>query len=164
MKQLDNILGEEIIRKLQRVSQSVNYSNDSNSIFNRDITVILPEDGYIDIFNKLNEYKVTGEELNEFYIIRYKVGDFINKHNDIWDTKRSFKRTRSLVVQLSDPSTYRGGNTIVYDIKDKPYDITKKVDSGMIFASTLNHEVAILEAGVRYSLVACYERGKGGLL
>ena len=103
MKQLDNILGEELIRKLQRVSQSIDYSNDSNSIFNRDITVILPEDGYIDIFNKLNEYKVTGEELNEFYIIRYKVGDFINKHNDIWDTRRSFKRTRSLVVQLSDP-------------------------------------------------------------
>jgi len=164
MKELDNILGEEIISELQRVSQSVNYSNDSTSIFNRDIITITPAHGYTEVFNKLDEYKVRGEELNEFYIIRYKVGDYIKKHNDLWDTDRSFKRTRSLVVQLSDPSTYRGGNTIVYDIKDKPYDISKRVDSGMMFDSTLDHEVCTLQAGVRYSLVACYERGEDGLL
>ena len=164
MKKLDNILGEEIISKLQRVSQSVIYGNESNSIFNRDIIAITSADGYTEVFNKLNEYKVEGEVINEFYIIRYNVGDYIRKHNDVWDTKRSFKRTRSLVVQLSDPSTYRGGNTIVYDIKDKPYDLSKKVDSGMIFDSTLDHEVCTLQAGVRYSLVACYERGGEGLL
>ena len=58
MKKLDNILGEEIISKLQRVSQSVIYGNESNNIFNRDIIAITSADGYTEVFNKLNEYKL----------------------------------------------------------------------------------------------------------
>lgn len=161
MKQLDNVLGTLILSEVQSICQRVNYGNDSNKIFNRDLVTITPDNNSKDIFNKLNEYKTPQEVLNEIYIVRYKVGDYIRRHNDVWDTERSFKRTRTLVVQLTDPSTYRGGSTVVYDREGGSFDISKKIDSGMIFDSKLDHEVLTLQAGVRHSLVACYERGGG---
>lgn len=163
MRLLNNILGEEIISELQSVSQRVTYTNDKTDVFNRDICTITSEDGYENIFDRLDRYRETDEILKEFYIIRYLKGHFIARHNDIWDTKRSYKRTNSLVVQLTDSSLYKGGSTIVYGKDGERLDVPKAIDSGMLFSSYLDHEVETLEDGVRYSLVACYEKRTASL-
>ena len=158
MRILQSILGEEIIKELQSISQRVTYTNDNTDVFNRDICTITSEDGYENIFDRLDNYREEVELLKEFYIIRYTKGHYIARHNDIWDTKRSYNRTNSLVVQLTDSSLYKGGKTFVYGKDGERLNVPQAIDSGMLFSSYLDHEVEMLEDGVRYSLVACYEK------
>jgi PKHD-type hydroxylase len=62
-------------------------------------------------------------------------------------------RKLSLTIQLSDPSSYEGGNLHLH-IGDKPIIIPKEQGKLIAFPSYVLHEVTPVTKGERYSLVA----------
>jgi len=62
-------------------------------------------------------------------------------------------RKLSLSVQLSDPSSYEGGDLVLYE-QDKPTIIPKEQGKLIAFPSYTLHEVTPVTKGERYSLVA----------
>ena len=102
--------------------------------------------------------------IDELYILKFLPGHHMQLHTDVWNTKTSINRNYTLVVQLSDPSTYCGANTLIH-LEDKVVQIPKEYASGTLFQSKLEHEVTLLESGERYSLVACFSKPrKKGLI
>lgn len=76
---------------------------------------------------------------------RYKTGDFINRHQDIKDPNRRL----SVMVQLSDPATYEGGQ-LVFDNNRPVLDYQGAVN---IFNPQEWHQVLEVTKGIRYSLI-----------
>lgn len=73
------------------------------------------------------------------------------KHVDRF--KGSYVRKLSLSVQLSDPSSYEGGDFLLYD-GEKPIILPKEQGKLIAFPSYTLHEVQPVTKGERYSLVA----------
>jgi PKHD-type hydroxylase len=74
-------------------------------------------------------------------------------HEDLsWTAAVEFQRKLSMVIQLSDPTTYEGGNL---ELKEDQPDQTRLRRQGtvIIFPSFLEHRVTPVTAGVRHSLV-----------
>ncbi len=69
-------------------------------------------------------------------------------------------RKLTIVIQLSDPISYEGGDLVLYP-KDSP-PITGQRDRGcaIIFPSNMIHEAQKVTQGTRYSLVAWFEGPK----
>lgn len=78
-------------------------------------------------------------------------GSHYDWHTDHGNDSMS-KRKLSIVVQLSDPATYKGGELQLFFDKQP---ITAQRDRGniIIFPSYTLHKVCPIEEGVRYSLV-----------
>jgi PKHD-type hydroxylase len=83
-----------------------------------------------------------------FRITRYNVGDYIGKHNDMGPIGFITKRRLTLVMQLSDPNTYEGGDLVFEDGKR----LNREQGSYVVFPSYKYHEVQPVLTGVRYSL------------
>ena len=62
------------------------------------------------------------------------------------------KRKLSIVVQLSDPATYEGGDLQLF-FDRKPYDVTRSLGTAVVFPSYTLHKVTPMTSGKRYSLV-----------
>jgi PKHD-type hydroxylase len=80
-------------------------------------------------------------------------GDYYNKHCDIhYYEVTDICRKLSFSIQLSDPSTYTGGDLLLHF---GPNPIVAPRDHGTItfFPSTMLHEVLPVTSGIRYSLV-----------
>lgn len=105
-------------------------------------------------------YDIIGSQIPDFdsydartfmRVTRYKTGDFVSRHQDIKDPNRKL----SIVVQLSDPSTYEGGELV--------FDDSRPVLIGQgefnIFNPLDWHEVRPVTKGIRYSLVWWLLRG-----
>jgi hypothetical protein len=78
-------------------------------------------------------------------VTRYQVGDFIGRHQDLGNPYRNL----TVMVQLSDPSTYEGGNMSFDDariVSNEQGDISISQPSDW-------HEVLPVTSGIRYSLV-----------
>lgn len=86
--------------------------------------------------------------LSSLQVIEYSVGDFYDWHLDIGKLDNS-SRKFSLVVLLSDPQDYEGGQLTLWD--NQP---AQKQGSVYLFPSYLMHKVQPVTKGVRYSLVA----------
>jgi len=74
-------------------------------------------------------------------------------HLDPLNWKNPHNRKLSLVVQLSDPSTYEGGELKLYT-SHEPITIRKEKGLVVSFPSYTLHEVTPVTKGERYSLVA----------
>ena len=85
--------------------------------------------------------------LPSFKIIKYTKGSFFKKHVDRTNDNYQY-RLKTIVIQLSNPEDYKGGDLIVGDVVS-----TRERGNCIIFDSGCEHEVTLLEKGNRYSVV-----------
>jgi predicted 2-oxoglutarate/Fe(II)-dependent dioxygenase YbiX len=100
------------------------------------------------LVRSLGELKITSipKEKRSINLLRYKKGSFFKEHID------GKARYKSLVIQLSDPSDYNGGEFVVDgQIMDK------EKGSVFLFDSQTPHEVKELTDGERYSLIIWFK-------
>ena len=94
-------------------------------------------------------YRFSIYGMEPIQIIRYETGDFFDEHFDFGPGDPS-RRKISLVIQLSDPADYQGGELILGGQITMP----AKRGAGCAFPSWLAHRVDKVRSGVRYSLAA----------
>jgi len=128
----------------------------------------VPRDGEHDWINQIFEAyareanKHFGMELSylpELQFTEYKdVGHFYGDHHDVdWDRSDGRHRKISIVVQLSDPKEYTGGD-FTFMTTQSPDPITvKKRGTVIAFVSYYDHAVSPILSGSRTSLVGWYE-------
>jgi PKHD-type hydroxylase len=88
-------------------------------------------------------------------------GEYYKKHRDYWPGGiLDFDRKLSIVIQLSDPSEYEGGDLILYESKDSTITAKKEKGSAVAFTSWVEHEVTPVTKGVRKTLVAWFSGPK----
>jgi PKHD-type hydroxylase len=90
-------------------------------------------------------------DIREVQIARYIPGDFYDWHLDIGRNKTSTRKL-SLSVQLSDPSSYEGGELVLRDFDDE--EPVKEIGTVFVFPSYISHRVNRILTGERWSLVA----------
>lgn len=84
-------------------------------------------------------------------------GGHYDWHQDVhWFDEISFQRKLSIVVQLSDPVEYEGGDFVFKGLEPLPDDFKRK-GSVLVFPSYLEHKVETVTKGKRRSLVAWFE-------
>ena len=73
--------------------------------------------------------------------------------------KKNFTRKLTIVINLSDPSSYAGGDVKLYDVvvNDDPLIGQRDRGCAIMFPSNTLHEVTKVTAGIRYSLSAWFE-------
>lgn len=75
-------------------------------------------------------------------------------HHDIdWQSDKLYQRKLSMVIQLSDPNEYEGGNLCFSEVENPNQDDLRKKGSVIVFPSYLQHAVTEVTKGKRYSLV-----------
>jgi hypothetical protein len=98
------------------------------------------------IINKLQVIDLKSIHTNSVKISKYSTGDYFGPHHDFnFYGKGAIYKT--LVIQLSDPSEYIGGDLYV---KDNPQP--REQGSYSLFLSSDIHEVKLVENGTRFSL------------
>lgn len=119
------------------------------------------------IFQKISELAViANQNIYHFLLcgmfegIQYTVYDgsedgFYCSHVD--HGKNYYKRKLSIVIQLSDPSEYEGGDLLLHT-RNKPFAIPKGLGSCITFPSWMLHEVTPVTSGIRRTLV-CWVSG-----
>lgn len=110
-----------------------------------------------DAVNQTNEeiFKFDLTKLETLQFTKYKEEEsgFYEKHTDpMVGQYLPENRKLSLVVQLSEPEEYEGGNLCLYAGKD-PIIIEKKKGRVVFFPSYTLHEVKPVTQGTRYTLV-----------
>lgn len=97
-------------------------------------------------------FKLTGME--GFQYTRYAPGGHYKYHNDVIAKKEDEQRKLSVVVSLTDPLEYDGGNFLLNAHGDNPRIF--KFDKGDIiaFPSYVPHKVEPVQSGGRVTLVA----------
>lgn len=105
-------------------------------------------------------FNISGQEHVQF--TEYKPGGHYNWHHDTVQGDSNINRKLSLIIQLSDPKEYEGGDFEFNlrgldgnkeDTKVFPPIEFKKQGSVLIFPSFLWHKVNSITKGTRYSLV-----------
>lgn len=97
-----------------------------------------------------NVFNFDIEYIQNLQFTEYNIGDFYGHHTDIaYESDRS--RKLSFSIQLSDESTYDGGNLKLYC--GEPFTVPRKKSTITIFPSYVLHEVEPVNKGVRYALV-----------
>lgn len=83
----------------------------------------------------------------------YEDGGFYDKHIDhFYQGVGQLPRKLSFVLQLTDPSEYEGGKTMVWNAKE-PWAIPQEKGTITFFPSYTLHEVTPVTKGIRRSLV-----------
>ena len=87
----------------------------------------------------------------ELQLIEYDEGDYYDYHMDMGDKATAYRKL-SVIIQLSDPDTYEGGDVVFNHGKED----TLPRDQGMfcVFPSYVLHKVTPVTKGKRYSLVS----------
>jgi len=97
-----------------------------------------------------------GFDLNNIENLQYSVyneGDFYEKHVDHhFQGAGQYPRKLSFTMQLTDPSEYEGGETMLITAKD-PFPISKDRGTITFFPSYTLHEVMPITKGTRKALV-----------
>lgn len=161
IRQINNFLSQEDIQSIMEALPSLEITRNEDDTFNRSIYVVERSDSR---FNKLflkcdstakqtYSQKLIGHQL---YIIKYSKGDYIKKHNDNWNTQNSSGRLYSLVAQMTHPSLYDGGDTLVYS-NESIIKLSKNQGEAIIFPSSMEHELTEITDGERFSLVIMFK-------
>jgi PKHD-type hydroxylase len=121
----------------------------------------------VDMFRDANRHAFGAElwHLHEMQFTQYDAADegFYNWHNDVmWASPNCGHRKLSMVIQLSDPSEYEGGDLEIQPLHLGAPDpaILRKQGNVIVFPSFLMHRVTPVTKGTRYSLVAWMEGPK----
>ena len=103
------------------------------------------------------------EDIEQLQFTRYKEKDFYDWHTDNFtqsDTSKQHNRKLSLVIQLSDPNDYDGGNFQLFNgIGDPEEPDIKQQGSVIVFDSRDWHRLTPVTRGKRFSIV-CWAYGK----
>jgi PKHD-type hydroxylase len=104
-----------------------------------------------------------GFDLNYFHEIQFTeyhedYEGYYNWHEDLnWIENRPCQRKLSIVVQLTDPSEYEGGELELKTDQPPNKERLKQRGTAIVFPSFLKHRVTPVTKGCRYSLVSWYE-------
>lgn len=113
--------------------------------------------GYVNEANAVAFNVDVQQEMGEMQFSEYD-SEYRGKydwHHDInWLNEKNFDRKLSIVVQLSDPDTYRGGDFEFSEVQSPKKLDWKKQGSILIFPSYLTHRVTEVTEGIRYSIVS----------
>jgi len=103
---------------------------------------------FFDIYDKtllqffLTKLRPVGiNNIERIKLMKYSEGDRIKPHNDLYEDNY-----KTLIIQLSDENDYKGGTLL---IEGNPQ--TKLQGHGIMFLSSKEHEVTLLEKGTRYN-------------
>lgn len=88
-------------------------------------------------------------DIQKYTFNQYDGGDFLNWHKDSHEIING--ATATIIIQLND--NYEGGE-VMYRLDNIDYSVPKKAGSIFIFDSNIEHNVNIVESGVRYSMNA----------
>ena len=97
------------------------------------------------------------QEMAEMQFTEYSAncGGKYSWHHDVnWENSKNFDRKLSVVLQLSDPDTYKGGDFMFSEVQSPVENQIRKQGSILVFPSYLQHQVTEVTEGVRYSLVS----------
>lgn len=121
----------------------------------RSLVATLPTNQKVNSIFKplLKEYGVKNLP-KDFQIIKYRRGDFFKKHTDSGDGTN--KRYKTLIIQLSNSNEYKGASVEIFHENIKS-TLSTEAGSGVLFDSSLIHEVNELTDGVRYALVMWFK-------
>jgi PKHD-type hydroxylase len=124
------------------------YPNEETDWLYRNLT-----DSIISLNNSYFNFQLFGiTEGLQFTYYKSPSGHY-GKHVD--KALNGVNRKLSVVIQLSDPSTYKGGELKLYESDDvDAYTFSKKQGTLCLFPSYTLHEVTNVTQGERYSLVA----------
>lgn len=112
------------------------------------------------LYNKIADHVVAGN--SEWYrfnlsgfteplqLTKYEHGGHYDWHTDFGSQASSIRKL-SVVIQLTDPTTYEGGNLEFMGVKGK--DIERNQGDMIVFPSFEYHRVTPVTKGVRHSLV-----------
>ena len=114
---------------------------------------------YVFRTNRLNEWNFNLDNAEKVQFTRYEKDDFYTWHRDS-NIDSETQRKISITVQLSDYSSYEGGEFEIQDCWSQGEavipDEGKQRGSIIIFPSFLLHQVTPVTSGIRYSLVQWY--------
>lgn len=137
---------DETVKKIRHSSVSwIGVSKESDWIYKRCSEIS------IDLNNRFFGFDLFGMT-EDFQFTQYKSpGERYGKHLDIG--RGNIPRKLSLVLQLSDPKDYEGGELILH-LSEEPTVVPKKQGYVTIFPSFVLHEVTPVTSGTRHSLVS----------
>jgi len=90
-------------------------------------------------------------------------GEYKKHHDVFWiNNDPKYHRKLSMVIQLSDPNDYKGGDLELYDLclSAPPKDDLKQRGSVIIFPSFITHAALPVTEGKRYSLAVWFDGPK----
>lgn len=124
-------------------------SNDETSWIYRRLTDLIKQNNE-EFFN----FDLDKIERLQFTYYDSKEQGCYKTHKDplVWNTPHN--RKLSIVLQLSDPIDYEGGQLLLYQNAQEPVSIPKQKGMTVMFPSYTLHEVTPVTKGERYSLVA----------
>lgn len=112
---------------------------------------------YVNLANATSFNADIQQEMNEMQFGEYNAeyGGKYDWHHDVdWQNPKHFDRKISVVVQLSNPDSYDGGQFEFAEVESPAKEKWGKQGSVLIFPSYLQHRVKTVTNGVRYSLVS----------
>ena len=90
--------------------------------------------------------------MEPFELKKYVVGDEFSNHTDNYlGTEYGLDRKLNLILQLSEPDSYAGGDLIIGH--SNPITIPREVGTVVIFPANYPHSVSKITEGSRYSLI-----------
>ena len=134
----------------------------------RSIVRWMNRDVYDDVFDKMWRMTIqTNEQFFGFHIDRLKYmqfteydeqqrGEYKRHHDVFWLNGTEKQRKLSVVLQLTDPSTYEGGQLELSCQGEKPKDYFEQ-GTVIFFPSFIEHWVTPVTKGIRNSVVCWFE-------
>lgn len=150
-EQIDTSVRKSLVRFLNAGDWRFNYIFD---LFWK--TVISANKDFYDVhISKLDFIQFTE------YSDQYK-GEYKEHHDVFWmNGDPVYHRKLSAVIQLSDPSTYEGGDFILTEaVSPPPNNEVREQGTILYFPSMMRHKVTPVTRGKRYSLVAWFDGPK----
>lgn len=113
-----------------------------------------------DIFKTNNPLNLAIDGIDTIRMLRYSPNSAMSKHAD-WSPDLTSRRKLSLTVQLSDPTTYEGGNVVLDSVGSytelygaSTFHVPRPQAMCTVWPSWMPHQVTPLIRGERLSLVA----------
>jgi PKHD-type hydroxylase len=108
--------------------------------------------------NELCKWNFDIERVESIQVLKYEVGDFYVTHIDVLPpTERNTQRKITVMVWLTDPEEYEGGEFILYPLDTDPITLKLRKGCAVIFPSFITHEASKVISGQRYSTTAWIE-------
>jgi hypothetical protein len=109
---------------------------------------------YYGIDSNIANFNYNLTNLSATYFLSYEKGMFYKPHKDMSDyiNDPTHGRKLTVILQLTDPSEYEGGDLIWYDSDLNPNLMSKEKGSIIVFNSSIIHSVSEVISGERHSL------------
>jgi predicted 2-oxoglutarate/Fe(II)-dependent dioxygenase YbiX len=131
------------------VTKYINLNIISEVRTSQETTILLDDNLSNIILEKVKEFGIKTLP-NYFIILKYDKNQEFKKHID--SGVEYPNRYKTLIIQLSDSSEYKGGELCIYE-KHKELVASKDIGNTIMFDSSMEHCANKIEDGIRYSMV-----------